>query len=45
MKPKILREHFQWSHYKYLEKQVVRIVTKSATFADVLVAYESQYPT
>ena len=30
---------------KYLEKQVKRIVTKSATFADVLVALERQYPT
>ena len=29
---------------KYLEKQVKQIVTKSATFADVLVALESQYP-
>ena len=34
-------------HYcktKYLEKQVKQIVTKSATFADVLVALERQYP-
>ena len=30
---------------KYLEKQVKRIVTKSATFADVLVALERHYPT
>ena len=30
---------------KYLEKQVTQIVTKSATFADVLVALERQYPT
>ena len=30
---------------KYLEKQVKQIVTKSATFADVLVALEGQYPT
>ena len=30
---------------KYLEKQVKRIVTKSATVADVLVALERQYPT
>ena len=30
---------------KYLEKQVKRVVTKSATFADVLVALERQYPT
>ena len=30
---------------KYLEKQVNQIVTKSATFADVLVALERQYPT
>ena len=29
----------------YLEKQVKQIVTKSATFADVLVALERQYPT
>ena len=30
---------------KYLEKQVRQMVTKSATFADVLVALERQYPT
>ena len=30
---------------KYLEKQVKQISTKSATFADVLVALERQYPT
>ena len=30
---------------KYLEKQVKQIMTKSATFADVLVALERQYPT
>ena len=30
---------------QYLEKQVKQIVTKSATFADVLVALERQYPT
>ena len=30
---------------KYLEKQVKQIVTKSATFADVLVALERPYPT
>ena len=30
---------------KYLEKQVKQIVTKSATFADVLVALERQFPT
>ena len=30
---------------KYLEKQVKKIVTKSATFADVLVALKRQYPT
>ena len=29
---------------KYLEKQVIQIVTKSASFADVLVALERQYP-
>ena len=29
---------------KYLEKQVKQIVTKSATFANVLVALERQYP-
>ena len=30
---------------KYLEKQVKEIVTRSATFADVLVALERRYPT
>ena len=30
---------------KYLEKHTKQIVTKSATFADVLVALERQYPT
>ena len=30
---------------KYLEKQVKQIVTKSTTFADMLVALERQYPT
>ena len=30
---------------KYPEKQVKQIVTKSATFAEVLVALERQYPT
>ena len=30
---------------KYLEKQVKQIVTKSATFVDVLAALERQYPT
>ena len=30
---------------QYLEKQVKQIVKKSATFADVLVALERQYPT
>ena len=30
---------------KYLDKQVRQIVTNSATFADVLVALERQYPT
>ena len=30
---------------KYLEKQVEQILTKSATFADLLVALERQYPT
>ena len=30
---------------KYVEKQVKQIVTTSATFADVLVALERQYPT
>ena len=29
---------------KYLEKQVKQIVTKSATFANVLVALDRQYP-
>ena len=29
---------------KYLEKQVKQIVAKSATFAEVLVALERQYP-
>ena len=29
---------------KYLEKQIKQIVTKSATFADVLAALERQYP-
>ena len=29
---------------KYLKKQVKQIVTKSATFADVLVALKRQYP-
>ena len=29
---------------KYLEKQVKQIVTKSATFVDVLVALDRQYP-
>ena len=29
---------------KYLEKQVKQIVTKSATFAEVLVDLERQYP-
>ena len=29
---------------KYLEKQVKQIVTKSATFADVFIALERQYP-
>ena len=29
---------------KYLEKQVKQMVTRSATFADVLVALERQYP-
>ena len=37
--------HLQCCKTKYLEKQVKRIVTKSATFADVLVALERQYPT
>ena len=35
----------QWCKTKYLEKQVKQIVTKSATFADMLVALERQYPT
>ena len=35
----------QWCKTKYLEKPVKQIVTKSATFADVLVALERQYPT
>ena len=35
----------QWCKTKYLEKQVKQIVTKSATFADVLLALERQYPT
>ena len=35
----------QFGKTKYLEKQVKQIVTKSATFADVLVALERQYPT
>ena len=35
----------QCSKTKYLEKQVKQIVTKSATFAHVLVALEMQYPT
>ena len=30
---------------KYLEKQVKQFVTKLATFADVLVVLERQYPT
>ena len=30
---------------KYLEKQVKQIVMKSATFADLMVAFERQYPT
>ena len=34
----------QWCKTKYLEKQVKQIVTKSATFAEVLVALERQYP-
>ena len=29
---------------KYLEKQVKQIVTKSSTFAEILVALERQYP-
>ena len=35
----------QCCNTKYLEKQVRQIVTNSATFADVLVALERQYPT
>ena len=35
----------QCCNTKYLEKQVKQIVNKSATFADVLVALERQYPT
>ena len=35
----------QCSKTKYLEKQVKQIVTKSATFTDVFVALERQYPT
>ena len=35
----------QCSKTKYLEKQVNQIVTKSTTFANVLVALERQYPT
>ena len=35
----------QCSKTKYLEKQVKQIVTNSATFADMLVALERQYPT
>ena len=34
----------QCCNTKYLEKQMKQIVTKSATFADVLVALERQYP-
>ena len=34
----------QCCNTKYLEKQVKHIVTKSATFAEVLVALERQYP-
>ena len=34
----------QCSKTKYLDKQVKQIVTKSATFAEVLVALERQYP-
>ena len=34
----------QWCKTKYLEKQVKQIVTKSATFPDVFVALERQYP-
>ena len=35
----------QCCNTKYLDKQVKQIVTKSASFADVLVALERQYPT
>ena len=35
----------QFCKTQYLETQVKQIVTKSATFADVLVALERQYPT
>ena len=35
----------QCSKTRYLEKQVKQIVTRSATFAGVLVALERQYPT
>ena len=35
----------QCSKTKYLEKQVKQIMTKSATFVDVFVALERQYPT
>ena len=35
----------QFCKTMYLEKQVKQIVTKSATFADMLVALERQYPT
>ena len=35
----------QFRKTKYLKKQVKQIVTKSATFADVLVALERQCPT
>ena len=34
----------QYWKTKYLEKQVQQMVTRSATFADVLVALERQYP-
>ena len=37
--------HLQCCKTKYLEKQVKEVVTKSATFADMLVALERQYPT
>ena len=36
--------HLQCCTTKYLEKRVKQIVTKSATFADVLAALERQYP-